>query len=75
MIPDTFYSPYQSCPLDYYTDHFYFNRKDMVDERLERILNSSEEVTMHFVFLRQKSIMEFFLPVFHAVLPNFSGAS
>ena len=59
VIPDTFHSPYQSFPLDYYTDHFYFNRKDMVDERLERILNSSEEVTC-ILLLWHKSIMEFF---------------
>ena len=47
LIPDTFHSPYQSCPLDYSTDHFYLNRKDMIDEKLETIRNSSEKVRLH----------------------------
>ena len=46
LIPDTFHSPYQSWPLDYATDHFYLNRKDMIDEKLEAIRNGSEEVCL-----------------------------
>ena len=46
----------------------------MVDERLERIMNSSEEVT-YVLFFWQISVMDFALQIYPAVLPNFSGAS
>ena len=36
-VPDVFRTPHQSVPLDFDTDDFYVNRKDLVDNRLEEI--------------------------------------
>ena len=43
-VPDAFHSPYQTHPLDVYTEEFYFNRQTHIDKRLEIIQNSSDEV-------------------------------
>lgn len=45
-IPDVFRNPYQTCPLDLYTDCFYENRKDVIDARVELISCASVE-TLH----------------------------
>ncbi|XP_033823792.1 fanconi-associated nuclease 1 [Periophthalmus magnuspinnatus] len=45
-IPDVFRNPYQTCPLDLYTDGFYENRKEAIDSRVELICNASVE-TLH----------------------------
>lgn len=43
-VPDAFHSPYQTHPLDVYTEEFYYNRQTHIDKRLETIQNSSDEV-------------------------------
>jgi hypothetical protein len=43
-VPDAFHSPYQTHPLDVYTEEFYFSRQTHIDKRLEIIQNSSDEV-------------------------------
>ncbi|CAH8846340.1 unnamed protein product [Trichobilharzia szidati] len=39
---DVFYSYRQSAPLDLFTDEFYQSRKDLIDARLEWIINAEE---------------------------------
>src|SRR5690606_17891405 len=36
-ILDVFQSPFQACPLDFCTDNFYPERKELIDERLRLI--------------------------------------
>lgn len=43
-IPDTFLNPFQSGPLDYYTDEFYSNRKTHIKTRLDLISEASNDV-------------------------------
>ncbi|XP_034391995.1 fanconi-associated nuclease 1 [Cyclopterus lumpus] len=45
-IPDVFRNPYQTCPLDLYTDCFYENRKEAIDSRVQLLSESSVE-TLH----------------------------
>lgn len=45
-IPDVFRNPYQTCPLDLYTDGFYENRKEAIDCRVQLLSESSVE-TLH----------------------------
>ncbi|KAK9516545.1 hypothetical protein VZT92_024467 [Zoarces viviparus] len=45
-IPDVFRNPYQTCPLDLYTDCFYENRKEAIDSRVQLLSESSAE-TLH----------------------------
>ncbi|CAJ1056474.1 LOW QUALITY PROTEIN: fanconi-associated nuclease 1 [Xyrichtys novacula] len=45
-VPDVFRNPYQTCPLDLYTDCFYENRKEAIDSRVQLICESSAE-TLH----------------------------
>ncbi|KAL7403138.1 hypothetical protein ABVT39_025183 [Epinephelus coioides] len=45
-IPDVFRNPYQTCPLDFYTDCFYENRKEAIDARVQLLSESSVE-TLH----------------------------
>ncbi|XP_072291414.1 fanconi-associated nuclease 1 [Eucyclogobius newberryi] len=45
-IPDVFRNPYQTCPLDLYTDCFYGNRKEAIDSRVELISSATVE-TLH----------------------------
>lgn len=45
-IPDVFRNPYQTCPLDLYTDCFYENRKEAISARVELISGASVE-TLH----------------------------
>ncbi|XP_029290000.1 fanconi-associated nuclease 1 [Cottoperca gobio] len=45
-IPDVFRNPYQTCPLDLYTDCFYENRKEAIDCRVQLLCESSVE-TLH----------------------------
>ncbi|KAM7003503.1 fanconi-associated nuclease 1 [Tautogolabrus adspersus] len=45
-IPDVFKNPYQTCPLDLYTDCFYENRKEAIDSRVQLISEASSE-TLH----------------------------
>ncbi|CAH8520930.1 unnamed protein product [Heterobilharzia americana] len=40
--PDVFYAYRQAAPLDLFTDEFYQSRKDLIDARLEWILNAGE---------------------------------
>jgi Fanconi-associated nuclease 1 len=42
-IPNVFRTKYQTCPLDFSTDHFYESRKAMVDDRLTEINGASSE--------------------------------
>ncbi|KAM9352561.1 fanconi-associated nuclease 1 [Symphorus nematophorus] len=42
-IPDVFRNPYQTCPLDLYTDCFYENRKEAIDSRVQLISEASVE--------------------------------
>ncbi|KAE8296177.1 Fanconi-associated nuclease 1 [Larimichthys crocea] len=45
-IPDVFRNPYQTCPLDLYTDCFYENRKEAIDSRVQLLSEASVE-TLH----------------------------
>nr|XP_046249136.1 fanconi-associated nuclease 1 [Scatophagus argus] len=45
-IPDVFRNPYQTCPLDLYTDCFYENRKEAIDSRVHLLAEASVE-TLH----------------------------
>uniref|UniRef100_S4RQH3 Fanconi-associated nuclease n=1 Tax=Petromyzon marinus TaxID=7757 RepID=S4RQH3_PETMA len=36
-VPDVFLNPYQKNPLDLYTDGFYENRRELLDERLAQL--------------------------------------
>ncbi|XP_032378987.1 fanconi-associated nuclease 1 [Etheostoma spectabile] len=45
-IPDVFRNPYQTCPLDLYTDCFYENRKEAIEARVQLLRESSVE-TLH----------------------------
>ncbi|GLD58850.1 fanconi-associated nuclease 1 [Lates japonicus] len=45
-IPDVFRNPYQTCPLDLYTDCFYENRKEAIDSRVQLVSEASVE-TLH----------------------------
>ena len=47
--PDAFHSPYQSMPLDLYTDEFYERRKEEIDKRMEDLSNSSVQVCRLFI--------------------------
>ncbi|XP_051898501.1 fanconi-associated nuclease 1 [Pristis pectinata] len=45
-IPDVFRSPFQTCPLDLYTDYFYQHRKEHIESRL-RFLQGTSTETLH----------------------------
>lgn len=50
VVPGTFLSRYQECPLDMYTTYFYVNRKELIDKRLSDLAkNWSDEQTVDFV--------------------------
>ncbi|NWR61731.1 FAN1 nuclease, partial [Bucorvus abyssinicus] len=42
-IPDVFRNPYQTFPLDLYTDSFYENRRDVIEARLQQLHTASSE--------------------------------
>ncbi|CAL1527691.1 unnamed protein product, partial [Lymnaea stagnalis] len=42
-LPDAFHSPFQALPLDLYSDSFYSRRKDVIEERLVKLAQSSVE--------------------------------
>ncbi|XP_049578012.1 fanconi-associated nuclease 1 isoform X2 [Syngnathus scovelli] len=42
-IPDVFRNLYQACPLDFYTDCFYENRREAIDCRVQLIREASVE--------------------------------
>ncbi|XP_048338141.1 fanconi-associated nuclease 1 isoform X2 [Sphaerodactylus townsendi] len=48
-IPDVFRNPYQSYPLDLYTDSFYENRKEAVDARLRLLHDASPETLSEWI--------------------------
>lgn len=43
-IPDVFRNSYQAFPLDLYTDSFYENRKDAIENRLQLLQDSPPEI-------------------------------
>uniref|UniRef100_A0A8C5F4U0 Fanconi-associated nuclease n=1 Tax=Gadus morhua TaxID=8049 RepID=A0A8C5F4U0_GADMO len=43
-IPDVFRNPYQTCPLDLFTDCFYGNRRDSIETRVQLLREASVEV-------------------------------
>lgn len=45
-IPDVFRNPFQTCPLDLYTDCFYRNRTEPIESRL-RLLQEASTDTLH----------------------------
>ncbi|XP_039988976.1 fanconi-associated nuclease 1 isoform X2 [Xiphias gladius] len=45
-IPDVFRNPFQTCPLDLFTDCFYENRKEAIDSRV-RLLSEASVETLH----------------------------
>ncbi|XP_075998743.1 fanconi-associated nuclease 1 [Genypterus blacodes] len=45
-IPDVFRNPYQTCPLDLYTDCFYENRKEAINARVQLLCEASVD-TLH----------------------------
>uniref|UniRef100_A0A3Q3X4D1 Fanconi-associated nuclease n=1 Tax=Mola mola TaxID=94237 RepID=A0A3Q3X4D1_MOLML len=42
-VPDVFRNPYQTCPLDLYTDCFYENRREAIDSRVQLLGKASVE--------------------------------
>ncbi|KAM6960641.1 fanconi-associated nuclease 1 [Aplochiton taeniatus] len=42
-IPDVFRNPYQTCPLDLFTDRFYENRKEAIETRTQMLVEASVE--------------------------------
>ncbi|XP_026168249.1 fanconi-associated nuclease 1 [Mastacembelus armatus] len=42
-VSDVFRTPYQTCPLDLYTDGFYENRKEAIDSRVQLLSEVSVE--------------------------------
>ncbi|XP_032406770.1 fanconi-associated nuclease 1 isoform X2 [Xiphophorus hellerii] len=42
-IPDVFRNPYQTCPLDLYTDCFYENRREAIISRVQLLCEASVE--------------------------------
>ncbi|KFR02136.1 Fanconi-associated nuclease 1, partial [Nipponia nippon] len=42
-IPDVFRNSYQTFPLDLYTDHFYENRRAVIEARLQQLHTASSE--------------------------------
>ncbi|XP_072242136.1 fanconi-associated nuclease 1 [Leuresthes tenuis] len=42
-IPDVFRNPYQTCPLDLYTDCFYERRKEAIATRVQLLREASKE--------------------------------
>ncbi|XP_066491592.1 fanconi-associated nuclease 1 [Tiliqua scincoides] len=43
-IPDAFRNPYQTFPLDLYTDSFYENRREAIESRLQFLHDASPEI-------------------------------
>ncbi|KAG7281003.1 hypothetical protein CRUP_016635 [Coryphaenoides rupestris] len=43
-IPDVFRNPYQTCPLDLFTDCFYENRREPIETRVQLLCEASVEV-------------------------------
>lgn len=43
-IPDVFRNPYQTCPLDLFTDSFYENRREPIETRVQLLREASVEV-------------------------------
>ncbi|CAL8356758.1 unnamed protein product [Lota lota] len=43
-IPDVFRNPYQTCPLDLFTDCFYGNRREPIETRVQLLREASVEV-------------------------------
>uniref|UniRef100_A0AAX7T4G5 Fanconi-associated nuclease n=1 Tax=Astatotilapia calliptera TaxID=8154 RepID=A0AAX7T4G5_ASTCA len=48
-IPDVFRNPYQTCPLDFYTDCFYENRKDAIESRVQLLCEASVETLQNML--------------------------
>uniref|UniRef100_A0A3Q0SAH7 Fanconi-associated nuclease n=1 Tax=Amphilophus citrinellus TaxID=61819 RepID=A0A3Q0SAH7_AMPCI len=48
-IPDVFRNPYQTCPLDLYTDCFYENRKDAIASRAQLLCEASVETLQNML--------------------------
>ncbi|KFQ19035.1 Fanconi-associated nuclease 1, partial [Merops nubicus] len=48
-IPDVFRNPYQTSPLDLYTDSFYENRRDVIEARLQQLHTASSETLAKLV--------------------------
>uniref|UniRef100_A0A3Q4H5E4 Fanconi-associated nuclease n=1 Tax=Neolamprologus brichardi TaxID=32507 RepID=A0A3Q4H5E4_NEOBR len=48
-IPDVFRNPYQMCPLDFYTDCFYENRKDAIESRVQLLCEASVETLQNML--------------------------
>ncbi|KAM4746922.1 LOW QUALITY PROTEIN: fanconi-associated nuclease 1 [Rhinophrynus dorsalis] len=48
-IPDVFRNPYQAFPLDLYTDCFYENRKDAIENRIQLLRESSTEILLELL--------------------------
>ena len=44
QVENVFVDRFQSAPLDLQTDFFYLNRKDLIENRLQLILNSPSEI-------------------------------
>ncbi|XP_078656371.1 fanconi-associated nuclease 1-like isoform X2 [Branchiostoma floridae x Branchiostoma belcheri] len=48
-VADVFRSPYQSCPLDRYTDDFYTSRRAAIDSRLEEVRQADSQTLQDWV--------------------------
>lgn len=49
-IPDVFRNPYQTCPLDFFTDCFYENRREAIETRVEVLREASAETLQDLLF-------------------------
>ncbi|XP_067091145.1 fanconi-associated nuclease 1 [Osmerus mordax] len=49
-IPDVFRNPYQTCPLDLFTDHFYENRREAVETRVQMLREASVDTLHNLLF-------------------------
>ncbi|KAL9129403.1 MAG: hypothetical protein Q9217_002134 [Psora testacea] len=52
-IPNVFQTPYQTCPLDLYTDAFYPSRASEINHRLVEIANGDAERLLKDVYERE----------------------
>ncbi|XP_065589804.1 fanconi-associated nuclease 1 [Cyrtonyx montezumae] len=48
-IPDIFRNSYQTFPLDLYTDSFYENRRDVIEDRLQQLHAASSETLANLI--------------------------
>ena len=43
-VPDVFHSRFQTRPLDFHSELFYIQRRDVIENKLEQITDAADEV-------------------------------